>query len=92
MDRTLASASTPGKSKLGSDDNEGVLLISQSSSITEPSPSDYLVSYPGNSFGDSCPSVETQSVYSTAPNRLGNPVLKIWVLLHCHNYQVYSMR
>ena len=32
----------------GSNGNEGVLHIHQSSSITETSPSDFLVSYPGH--------------------------------------------
>ena len=41
--------------------------IPQSSSITEASPSDYLVSYPGHSLGESYPSAEMQSVYSAAP-------------------------
>ena len=45
IDRTQSSATTPGWSGPGSDDNEGVLRISQSSSITGASPSDGLVSY-----------------------------------------------
>ena len=45
MARTLSGATIQGQSWLGSDGNEGVLLIPQSSSITEASPSDYLVSY-----------------------------------------------
>ena len=49
-----------------SDDNEAVLHIPQSSSITETSPSDCLVSYPEHSLGNSYPSVEMQSVYSVA--------------------------
>ena len=43
--RTLSGATTPGQSGPGSDGNEGVLLISQSSSITGTSLSDCLVSY-----------------------------------------------
>ena len=49
IDRTLSGATTPGQSGPGSDGNEGVLRIPQSSSITEASPSDYLVSYPRQS-------------------------------------------
>ena len=62
--RTLSGATTLGQSEPGSDANEGVLCISQSSSITETSSSDCLVSYSGHS---SYPSAEMQSVYSTAP-------------------------
>ena len=39
----------PGQSGPGSDGNEKVLRIPQSSSITGNSPSDCLVSYPGKS-------------------------------------------
>ena len=45
IDKTLAGVSIPGQSGPGSDGNEGVLYISLSSSITEASPSDCLVSY-----------------------------------------------
>ena len=45
LDRTLSEATTPGHSGPGCDDNEGVLYIPQSSSITGTSPSDCLVSY-----------------------------------------------
>ncbi len=65
-DRTLSDATTPGQGGRGSDCNEGVLRISQSSSITGASPSDRLVSYPGHSLGESYPTAEKQSVYSTA--------------------------
>ena len=51
---------TPGQS------GRGVMAISQSSSITEALPSEYLVS--GHLLGDGFyHSVEMQSVYSTAP-------------------------
>ena len=56
-----------GQSGPGSDGNEGVLRIPQSSCITGTSPSDCLVSYPGHSFGVFYSSAEVQSVYSTAP-------------------------
>ena len=42
---TLPGASTTGQSGPKSDYNDGVLRISQSSSITETLPSDCLVSY-----------------------------------------------
>ena len=46
----LSDATTPGQSGLGSNGNEGVLRIPQSSSIAGTSPSDCLVSYPGHSL------------------------------------------
>ena len=65
--KTLSGASTPGHSGPGAHGNEGVLHIPQSSSITEGSSSDCLVSYPGHWLGESYLSVEMQSVYSVAP-------------------------
>ena len=69
IDRALLGATTPGLSGTGSDSNEGVLCIPQSSSTIGTTPSDCLVSYSGHSpvgmgyylFA------EMQSVYSTAP-------------------------
>ena len=64
----LSGAITPGQSGPGSNGNEGVLRIPQSSSTAGNSPSDCLVSYRGHSLGGgSYPSAEVQSVYSTAP-------------------------
>ena len=54
----LSGATTPSQSGPGSDGNEGVLHISQSSSITGTSLLDCLVSYPGHSFGGSYPSAK----------------------------------
>ena len=48
IDRALSGATTPGQSGPGSDGNEGVLRVLQSSSITGTSPSDCLVSNPGH--------------------------------------------
>ena len=48
----LSSASTSGQSGPGSNGNEEVLRIPQSSSITGTSPSDCLVSYPRHSLGE----------------------------------------
>ena len=50
IDKTLSGATTPGQSESGSNGNEGVLCIPQSSSITEDSPSDCLMSYRGHSL------------------------------------------
>ena len=65
IDRTLSGATTPSQSRLESNGNEGVLP--QSSSITEASPTDCLVSYLGYSQEESYSSAEMQSVYSTTP-------------------------
>ena len=51
----LSGATTPGQSGPGSDGNEGVLHIPQSSSIAGTSPSDCLVSYSGHSLGGLTP-------------------------------------
>ena len=53
LDRTLPGATTPGQEGPGSNGNEEILHIPQNSGITGTSPSDYLVSYPGNSLGES---------------------------------------
>ena len=47
----LSGATTSGQSGPGSNGNEEVLCISQSSSITRASLSDCLMSYPGQLFG-----------------------------------------
>ena len=63
-----------GQSVPGSDGNEGVVHIPESSSITGTLPSDCLVSYPGHLLvggGVSYPSAVVQSVYSTAPAPTG---------------------
>ena len=50
IDSTLSGAATPGQSGAGSDGNEGVLSIPQSSCNTGTSLSDYLESYTGISL------------------------------------------
>ena len=67
MDWTLSGATTLGLNAPGTNGNEGVLCIPQSSSITGTSPSDCSVSYPGHSLRGSYHSVEKQSMYFTAP-------------------------
>ena len=64
IDRTLSGATTLSQSGTGSDGNKGILLIPQSSSITDASPSDCLVLYPEHSMRESYPFAEMQSVYS----------------------------
>ena len=67
IDRTLSRATTLSQGGPGSDGYKEVLCIPQSSSNTGATPSDCLVSYPGNSLGESYPSADVQSVYSIAP-------------------------
>ena len=76
IDKTLSDASTSCQSGPGSNGNEGVLRIPQSSNITGASPSDCLMSYPGHSLGvgRSYPFAEMQSVYSTVPTN------KYWIV------------
>ena len=78
IDRTLSGATTPGQSGLGTNGNVAVVHIPQSSSITEASPSDCLVSYQEIRCGGtgSCLSVEIQSVYSTVPADWAGEVIK----------------
>ena len=64
---TQSGATILGQNRPGNDGNKGVLWIPQSSSITEASPSDCLVSYPGHSLAESYPYVEIQGVYTAAP-------------------------
>ena len=69
----------------GSDGNEEVVRIPQSSSITGTSSSDCLVSYPGHLVeGGSYLSAEVQAVYSTA---LANWATKIlgWAIVFLVN-------
>ena len=71
--RTLSDATTPGQSGPGSDGNERVLHIPQSSSIAEASLSDCLLSYTEHSLVvmgvglTNYISTKMQSVYFTAP-------------------------
>ena len=51
IDRSLSRATTPSQSGHGSDDNEEVLCIPQSSSINGVLTSDYLVLYRGHLLG-----------------------------------------
>ena len=67
IDSTLSGVTTPRHSGLGSDSNEEVFCIPQSSSNTGTSPWHCLVSLPGHSLGWSYSSAEMQLVYSTNP-------------------------
>ena len=80
IDKTLSSATTSGQSGPGSNGNEGVLYIPQSSSIIGISLSDCLVPYPEHSLGrGSYPSAEKQLMYSTAPADWAKYQLGLWV-------------
>ena len=66
IDRTLPGAATPDQSEPGSDGNEEVSRIPQSS-IIKASLSNCLVSYAGHLLEEFYLSAEMQSVYSAAP-------------------------
>ena len=68
IDRILSGATTPSQCGLGSNDNEGVQHIPQTSKAGAL-PSDGLMSYVGNSLvGVSCTFGEMQLVYSIVPS------------------------
>ena len=70
--RLLSGTTTPGHSGPGSDGNEGVLHIPQSSSITGASPSDCFVSYPGHTLEGVFPLRREAVGVFYSPSRLGN--------------------
>ena len=76
INRSLSGATTPGKSGPGSDCNDGVLLIPQSSSVTGTLPSDCLVSVPEHFLRESFSSAEMLPLYSTAPANWVRGILK----------------
>ena len=80
LDRTLLNTTTPGLRGRGTDGNEGVLHIPHMSGITGSSPSESLALYPGRSLGESYPSAEKQSVYSTASTNLGEDYIYIYII------------
>ena len=76
IDRTLSGATTPDQSGPGSEGNEGVLRIPQSSSITGASASDGLVSYPGHLLVESFLRRDTVGVFYS-PSRLGHCLMEL---------------
>ena len=60
----LSGAISPGHYGGGSNVIKAIIYIPESSSITEISPSDCLVSYTGHSLGGGYSSVEKKSMYS----------------------------
>ena len=81
---TLSGATTLGQSGPGSDGNEGVQCIPQSSCNTGTSPSDCLATCPGHSLGVLSLCRDAVGVlYSTS--QLGKVMLEL-----CHHSQVHS--
>ena len=80
LDRTISCATTSAESGPGSDGNKGVLCIPQSSIITEASPSDCLMLYPGHSLEGSY-SVQRYSQCILQPQPTGTVILRtlVWV-------------
>ena len=69
--RALSGTTTPGLSGPGSDGNEGVFCIPQSSSIIGTSPSDCLVSYLGHSLRGVLPLRRGAVGVFYSPSRVG---------------------
>ena len=84
IDKTLSNATTLGQSGPGSNGNERVICIPQSSSITGASPSDCFVSYPEHLLRESYPSAELQLVYSIAPADWARVVERQKANSRCH--------
>ena len=71
IDRTLSGATILSQSGLGSNGNERVLCIFQSSSITGASPSNRLMSYQGHSLKWGLPLCRDAVGVFYSPNQLG---------------------
>ena len=82
---TLSGATTPGQSRPGSNGNEDIVHISQSSSITVALLSDSLILFAGHSLVRwSYPSAEMQTVYST--------VQANWASYNCYTNYYHLIR
>ena len=79
IDRTLSGSTNPGQCGPGSDGNEGVLHIPQSSSFTGTLPSNCLVSYAGYSLGRLLLCRDAVGVLYS-PSRLGHIWFKVTIL------------
>ena len=80
IDRTLSGATTPGQSGPGSDVNEEVLYVHQSSR-TEASPSDISTSYPGHSLVGVFIHYKVSVVVFYSPSQLGFPFWSSYIYL-----------
>ena len=82
IDRTLSGATTSSQSGPGSDSNEGVLYIPQSSSITGTTLSDCLMSYEGHSLrGGVLPLCKDAIGVFYSPSWLGSLVIEFSLFL-----------
>ena len=74
--RALSGATTPGQSGPGSDGNEGVLCIPQSSSTAGTSPSDCLLSYQDTRWWGGVLALcrEAAGVFYSPSSRLGKKI------------------
>ena len=77
----LSGATTPGQSGPGSDGNEGVLHIPQSSSTAGTLPSDCLVSYPGHSLWSGLTPLQRSSQCILLPQPTGQYRVKCQTVL-----------
>ena len=82
MGRCLSGAAIPGQSGPGSNGNEGVPRLRQSSRITGTSPSDCLVSYLGHLLGG-LTSVQSCSRCIQQPQPTGQTIFELWKLSLC---------
>ena len=72
IDMALSSALNPGQSGPGSNGNEGMFHISQSSSITGTTPSDCLVSYQDTHWSGGGVLLHCRGAFGVFHSRLGN--------------------
>ena len=94
IDMTLSDANTPDQNAPGSDGNEGLLHISQSSSITGTSPSDCLMSYLGHSLvgGGILPLCREAVGAFYSPSQLGHMIfVVVGSYLSAEKQSVYSI-
>ena len=89
IERTLSGAATPGQNGPSSNDNEWVLHIPQSFSITVTSLSDCLVSYPGHPLWPYHSAVK-KSLYSITPDDWANEAGFQWITSQLPNIVIVS--
>ena len=87
IDRNLSGASTLGQNRPGSDGNEGIPHIPQSSSITGVLPSDFLMSCLGHSFKESYPFERFNwHIPQPQPTGLSYDLKKLIIIIPCKQY------
>ena len=92
IDRTLSATTTLDQSEPRSDGNEGVFCIPQSSSIRGVSPSDCLVSYPGQLlWGGVLPLCKDAVGVFYSSSRLGSLLYEMWSQKHIETEQKWTM-